>query len=83
MEDATLAIEIKVPDIGEYENVDVIEVLVSEGDTVSKEDPIITLETDKATMDIPSPQDGVIEKLLVKEGDKVSMGSPISGTMIS
>lgn len=71
------SIEIKVPDIGEYADVDVIEVLVNEGDSVSKEDPLLTLETDKATMDIPSPQDGVVEKIIIKEGDKVSMGTPI------
>lgn len=71
------SIEVHVPDIGEYADVDVIEILVSEGDSVSKEDALITLETDKATMDIPSPQEGVIEKIIVKEGDKVSKGTLI------
>ena len=70
--------EIKIPDIGGDENVDVIEVLVSAGDTVAKEEPLITLESDKATMDVPSPVDGTIESVLVSVGDKVSEGTPIA-----
>lgn len=70
-------IEVTVPDIGDASDVDVIEVLVSEGDTVAVEDGLITLETDKATMDVPSPKAGVVTKLLVKTGDKVSMGSKV------
>ena len=70
-------IEVTVPDIGDASDVDVIEVLVSEGDTVAIEDGLITLETDKATMDVPSPKAGVVTKLLVKTGDKVSMGSKV------
>ena len=70
-------IEVTVPDIGDASDVDVIEVLVSEGDTVAVEDGLITLETDKATMDVPSPKSGVVTKLLVKTGDKVSMGSKV------
>lgn len=66
-----------MPDIGDFEEVEVIEVLVADGDNVSKEDPLITLESDKATMDVPSPQAGVIERVLVQVGDRVSQGSPI------
>ncbi len=70
--------KIYVPDIGDYQNVDVIEVNVSDGDQVEQEDSLITLETDKASMEIPSPQSGQIVKMLVKEGDKVSQGDPIA-----
>ncbi len=71
----TKTIEVKVPDIGEDGEVDVIEVLVSEGDSIEKEDGLITLETDKATMDVPSPQAGTVKSVEVKVGDKVSEGS--------
>lgn len=71
----TEVIEVKVPDIGEDGEVDVIEVLVSEGDSIEKEDGLITLETDKATMDVPSPQAGTVKSVEVKVGDKVSEGS--------
>ena len=64
-----------VPDIGGFENVEVIEVHVSVGDSLQQEDAIITLESDKATMDIPSPVAGKISELTVKVGDKVSEGS--------
>ncbi len=70
-------ITIEVPDIGDFEGVDIIEVLVSIGESVSEETPLITLETDKATMDIPCPQAGTIEKILVKVGDTVSQGDAI------
>ena len=70
-------VEIKVPDIGDFKNIPVIEVLVKPGDVVSKEDPLITLESDKATMDVPAPQAGVVKKISVKTGDKVSEGSLI------
>ncbi|MDX1837149.1 dihydrolipoyllysine-residue acetyltransferase [Legionella taurinensis] len=69
--------EITIPDIGGATDVDVIEVMVSAGDTVKKDQALITLEGDKATMDIPSPFDGEIEKLALKVGDKVSQGSVI------
>jgi dihydrolipoamide dehydrogenase len=69
--------EVKVPDIGEFKNVEVIEVLVKPGDAVAKEQSLITLESDKATMEIPSPGAGVVKELRVKVGDKVSQGSPI------
>jgi pyruvate dehydrogenase E2 component (dihydrolipoamide acetyltransferase) len=68
---------IKVPDIGGAENVDVIEVSVAVGDTVKAEDTLIVLESDKASMDIPSPLAGKVVKLLIKEGDKVSAGAAI------
>src|SRR5688572_12470208 len=70
-------IEIKVPDIGGHKDVPVVEVLVKPGDSVKKEDPLITLESDKATMDVPAPQDGVVKELRIKAGDKVSHGSII------
>jgi len=69
--------EVKVPDIGDFESVEIIEVLVSPGDRIEKEDPLITLESDKASMDIPSPFAGTVESLLVSTGDRVSEGSPI------
>ena len=69
--------EVKVPDIGDFKDVEVIEVLVKPGDAVTKEQSLITLESDKATMEIPSPGAGVVEALRVKVGDKVSQGSPI------
>src|SRR5688572_9193153 len=69
--------EVKVPDIGDFKNVEVIEVLVKPGDAVSKEQSLITLESDKATMEIPSPNAGVVKELRLKTGDKVSQGSPI------
>ena len=71
-------IEVEVPDIGDEEDVEIIEILVSKGDSVAKEDGLITLETDKATMDVPCPDDGEIVEMLVKEGDKVSQGSVIA-----
>ena len=69
--------EILVPDIGDFSDVDVIEVLVKEGDTVSIDDALITLESDKASMDIPAPEGGIVKELKVKAGDKVSEGSLI------
>ncbi len=67
----------KVPDIGDFKSVEVIEVLVKPGDEVTKEQSLITLESDKATMEIPSPGPGVVKELRVKVGDKVSQGSLI------
>ena len=69
--------EVFVPDIGDFKNVDVIEVLVKPGDAVQPEQSLITVESDKATMEIPSPVAGVVKELRVKTGDKVSQGSPI------
>ena len=68
-------IEVKVPDLGDYSNIPVIEVLVKPGDTIGKEDPLVTLESDKATMEVPSPVAGVVRGVTVKVGDKVSKGS--------
>jgi len=70
-------IDIKVPDVGDFKDIPVIEVLVKVGDKIEKETPLVTLETDKATMDVPSPQAGVVKELRVKVGDKVSEGSAV------
>ena len=70
-------IEVKVPDIGDFTDVPVIEILVAPGDEVAPEDALITLESDKATMDVPSPAAGVVKELKVEVGDTVSMGSLI------
>jgi len=70
-------IEVIVPDIGNFDSVDVIEVLVKVGDTVAKEDSLITLESDKASMDIPSSDAGVVKEIKVQVGDKIAKGSPI------
>jgi dihydrolipoamide dehydrogenase len=67
-------VEVKVPDIGDFKDVPVIEVLVKPGDAIKAEASLITLESDKATMDVPSPMDGVVKELKVKVGDKVSEG---------
>lgn len=71
------AIEVKVPDIGDYKDVPVIEVLVKAGDTVEPEQSLVTLESDKATMDVPSPAAGTVKEVKVKVGDSVSEGSLI------
>jgi len=68
-------IEVKVPDIGEFKDVPVIEVLVKAGDNVKAEDSLVTLESDKATMEVPAPAAGVVKELKVKVGDKVSEGA--------
>jgi dihydrolipoamide dehydrogenase len=70
-------IEVKVPDIGDFKNIPVIEVLVKPGDKVEKEDSLITLESDKATMEVPSPAAGIVKELKIKAGDKLSEGSLI------
>ena len=69
--------DIKVPDIGDFKDVPVISILVAVGDTVAKEDPLIELESDKATLEVPSPAAGVVKEIKLKEGDKVSEGSLI------
>jgi pyruvate dehydrogenase E2 component (dihydrolipoamide acetyltransferase) len=71
-------IDISVPDIGDFKDVPIIEILVKAGDTVEAEQPLVTLESDKATMDVPSPAAGKITQLVAKVGDKVSMGSLIA-----
>ncbi len=70
-------IEIPVPDIGDFDEVEVIEILVNAGDTIDKEDSLISLESDKATMEIPSPEAGTVKEVKVALGDKVSPGSVI------
>ncbi|VAW97388.1 Dihydrolipoamide dehydrogenase of pyruvate dehydrogenase complex, partial [hydrothermal vent metagenome] len=70
-------IELKMPDIGDFDDVDVIEVLVAPGDTIGVEDSLISVESDKATMEIPSPKGGVVKEVRVKVGDKVVEGTPI------
>ena len=71
-------IDVTVPDIGDFKDVPVIEILVKAGDTVEAEQPLVTLESDKATMDVPSPAAGKIAQMAVKVGDKVSMGAVIA-----
>jgi pyruvate dehydrogenase E2 component (dihydrolipoamide acetyltransferase) len=70
-------IEVTVPDIGDFTDVPIVSVLVKPGDKVSEEDPLIELESDKATMEVPSPSSGEVKEIKVSEGDKVSMGSLI------
>ena len=72
-----LEIEIKIPNIGDFKDVEVIEVLVSEGQTLKKNDPLITIESDKSSVEIPSNFDGKIKTLKIKVGDKVSEGDLI------
>jgi pyruvate dehydrogenase E2 component (dihydrolipoamide acetyltransferase) len=74
---ATDVVEVKVPDIGDFDDVPVIEVHVAPGDTIAPEDPLVTLESDKATMDVPSPLEGVVQELKVEVGDAVSEGTVI------
>ena len=71
------SITVEIPDIGSFDSVDVIDILIKEGDEIKKEDPLITVESDKASMDIPSPVDGTATKILTKVGDTVKQGSPI------
>lgn len=70
-------VDVKIPDIGDFKNVPVIEVFVKAGDVLKAEDPILTLESDKATLEVPSPSAGKVAEVLIKVGDKVSMGSPV------
>ena len=73
-----MAIEkILVPDIGNFDSVDVIEVIAKIGDAIKKDDSLITLETDKASMDIPAPYAGTVKEIFLKVGDKIKQGSPI------
>ena len=74
---ATEAMTVRVPDIGDFRDVEVIEVLVVPGQQVEKETSLITLESDKAALDIPSPAAGAVQELLVAAGDRVSEGTPI------
>ena len=72
-----LDIEIKVPNIGDFEDVEVIEVLIKEGESIKKNDPLITIESDKSSVEIPSNFEGKIKSLKIKVGDKVSEGDTI------
>src|SRR3954466_3421242 len=69
--------EVQVPDIGDFKDVPVIQVFVKPGDEVKKEDPLVSLESDKATMDVPSPASGKVKEVKIKVGDRVSKGSAI------
>ena len=71
-------VEQRVPDLGEFKDVEIIEVLVKPGDIVEPESPLITLETDKATMDVPATAGGVVQEVRVAKGDRVSKGSLIA-----
>ena len=73
-----MATEIIVPDIGDFENVEIIEILAKPGDTIKKNDPVVTLESDKSSVEVPSPFAGKISSLEVKIGDKVSKGSVLA-----
>ena len=73
----TAATEVKVPDIGDFKDVPIIDIHVKVGDAINAEDPLITLESDKATLDVPAPSAGTIRQVLVKVGDRVSEGTPI------
>src|SRR5262245_45224790 len=70
-------VEVKIPDIGDFKDVPIIEVLVKPGDRIDKETSLITLESDKATMEVPSPEAGVVKDIRLKLGDKVSEGAVI------
>ena len=70
--------KITVPDIGDFEKVEIIEILVKSGDTIKKNDPVVTLESDKSSVEVPSPFAGKISSLEVKIGDKVSKGSVLA-----
>src|SRR5579863_3639438 len=70
-------VEIKVPDIGDFKDVPIVEIHVRPGDAVAAEDPLVTLESDKATMDVPAPRAGIVAELKVAAGDRVSEGSVI------
>ncbi len=72
---ATDLVNVEVPDIGDFEDVPIIEILVSPGDTVAVDDPLLTLESDKATMDVPAPFAGVVRELHVTVGDRVAQGT--------
>ena len=70
-------VDVKVPDIGDYKDVPIIEILVKPGDVVKADASLVTLESDKATMDVPAPKAGTVREIIAKIGDKVAMGSLI------
>ena len=73
----TKLIKVITPDIGDFKDVPIIELLIKDGDTVEIDQPLITIESDKATMEIPSTHSGFVKKILIKVGDKISKGTPI------
>ena len=73
-----MSTEILVPDIGDFESVEIIEILLKVGDIINKNDPVVTLESDKSSVEVPSPYAGKISSLKVKIGDKVSKGSVLA-----
>ena len=73
-----MATKITVPDIGDFENVEIIEILIKPGSLIKKNDPIVTLESDKSSVEVPSPFEGKIYSVEVKIGDKVSKGSVLA-----
>src|SRR5258707_7963580 len=73
-----MANEIRLPDIGDFKDVPIIEILVAPGQSVRKDETILTLESDKASMDVPAPEDGVIGEIRVKVGDKVTQGDVLA-----
>ena len=73
-----MATKITVPDVGDFEDVEIIEVLIKPGDIIKKNDPVVTLESDKSSVEVPSPYSGKISSLKVKIGDKVSKGSVLA-----
>ena len=75
-------VEVKVPDMGDFDDVEVIEVLVAAGDTVAEEDSLITVETDKATMEIPSPVSGIVQSFNISVGDKISQGALVCTVVV-
>ena len=72
-----MSLELLVPDIGDFEKVEIIEILVKKGDKINKNDPVVTLESDKSSVEVPSIYQGEVEKISVKIGDKVSKGDLI------
>ena len=80
---STKELKVEVPDIGDFADVDVIEVLIKPGDTVAADDSLITLETDKASMEIPAPAAGSVQSVLVKVGDKVTQGAAIAILLVA
>ena len=78
-----MSVELTVPDIGNFTDVDVVDVLVKPGDVIEVDAPLVTLETDKASMDVPATSAGRITEVLLKRGDKVSKGSVIARVQAS
>ena len=72
------AIEVSVPDIGDFEDIEVVEVIASAGETLEEGQSLITLESEKASVDVPAPQAGIVERMLVEAGDRISAGTPIA-----